>query len=211
MTLQNPFLPPIPPRSNLPDQTASGGQAVSQEALAQAASPATASTHSLFYLGPSGPSIPVFGRLRHDFSHMMSSFMRGPFREAAAELKESTREPMMSRVGYAISKVMGGHMGDRSFDAFDWVPLVALLVATGLILSGLFPTGLTNFGINQGQLVVGRRDSRLEDETVLDKALSKFSLLIEDSFHAVLALSCGPAICQCCVTAVTVVVFRQKK
>ena len=30
-----------------------------------------------------------------------------------------------------------------------------------------------------GQLVVGRWDSRLEDETVLDKALSKFSLLFK--------------------------------
>jgi hypothetical protein len=44
------------------------------------------------------------------------------------------------------------------------------LVATALILSGLFPTGLNTFGINQGQLVVGRK-GRVEDESILDQAL----------------------------------------
>ena len=76
----------------------------------------------------------------------------------------------MMRLSHAMDKVMGGHVGDRTFDGFDWVPLIALLVASALILSGLFPTGLNTFGINNGQLVVGRK-GRVEDESILDQAL----------------------------------------
>ena len=35
--------------------------------------------------------------------------------------------------------------------------------------------------------------------------------LCSDSFHAVLALSCGRAKCQCCITTVTVVVYCVKR
>ena len=162
MVLQSPFVP------QQHDQLASGGQdSISADI------PESAGSHSLFYLGPSGPSMPVFGQLRQDLGQMMTSFMRGPLRKATADLKETAREPVMSRVGYAISKMMGGHMGDRSFDGFDWVPLIALLVATALILSGLFPTGLNTLGINQGQFVIGR-NGRVEDESVIDQALGEF-------------------------------------
>ena len=35
--------------------------------------------------------------------------------------------------------------------------------------------------------------------------------LCSDSFHAVLALSCGRAKCQCCITTLTVVVYRWRQ
>ena len=68
---------------------------------------------------------------------------------------------------------MGGHMGDRTFDVFDWVPLIALIVATGLILSGLFPSGL---GITNGNIILGRNGRIDEDKemSILDQTLSKF-------------------------------------
>ena len=52
-------------------------------------------------------------------------------------------------------------MGDRTFDVFDWVPLIALIVATGLILSGLFPSGL---GITNGNIILGRNGRIDEDK-----------------------------------------------
>ena len=69
--------------------------------------------------------------------------------------------------------MMGGHMGDRTFDVFDWVPLIALIVATGLILSGLFPSGL---GITNGNIILGRNGRIDEDKemSILDQTLSKF-------------------------------------
>ena len=151
------------------DQLAAGGHVYDREAVV-AASPAT--SHSLLYLGRDGPSMPVFSKLRQDFGQMMTGFTRGPLRETIQGLSHpsSNREPIMSRISNAMDKIMGGHVGDRTFDAFDWVPLIALLVATALILSGLFPTGFNTFGINQGQIVVGRK-GRVEDESILDQAL----------------------------------------
>ena len=48
--------------------------------------------------------------------------------------------------------------------------------------------------VTQGQGSTGLRRLRIE--------------LCSDSFHAVLALSCGRAKCQCCITTVTVVVYK---
>ena len=52
-----------------------------------------------------------------------------------------------------MNKLMGAHYGDRVFDIFDFLPLVALLVGSALLLGGLFPNGLTNLGLNNGNLV----------------------------------------------------------
>ena len=53
---------------------------------------------------------------------------------------------------YDVSNIfIVGHIQDRTFDIFDFLPLVALLVATGLIISGLFPTGISTLGINNGK------------------------------------------------------------
>ncbi len=49
---------------------------------------------------------------------------------------------MTSRVGYVMSKIMGDHYGDQQFDVFDFIPLIGVLIASALLLSGLFPTGL---------------------------------------------------------------------
>ncbi len=52
-----------------------------------------------------------------------------------------------------LNKLMGAHYGDRSFDVFDWLPLVAILIASGLILAGLFPNGFNSFGFTNGSIV----------------------------------------------------------
>ena len=126
--------------------------------------------NSLLYLSPTGPSVPVAHKLRQDLGDMMSYMMNGPVRDMTHSLTHN-RTPMMARVSNALQKMMGGHMGDRTFDAFDWVPLIALIVATGLILSGLFPSG---FGITNGNVILGRRDGRADgpEPSILDQALS---------------------------------------
>ena len=149
-------------------------------------------TNSLFYLAPSGPTVPVISRLTNDLQEMMTGLMRGPVRDMTTNLIHSDT-PVMSRIGNTIHKMMGGHMGgksilrsfqniftsifiilDRTFDVFDWIPLVALLVATGLILSGLFPTGLSTIGLTNGNLILGRSiEDTDENQTILDHAISK--------------------------------------
>jgi len=64
-----------------------------------------------------------------------------------------------------IGKVAGGHFGDRSFDGYDWVPLIAVLLSAGLIFAGLFPNGFNNFGLNNGNIVLnnGREGRRVDD------------------------------------------------
>merc|ERR1712226_226000 len=88
-------------------------------------------------------------------------------------------------------------MGDRSFDVFDWIPLIALIVATALILSGLFPSGL---GLNNGNVILGRRNGRV-DESILDQTLGNLetgvlmmsALRTEDGCSARLACRLGQA------------------
>lgn len=129
--------------------------------------------NALLYLGPSGPSVPVASKVQHDFSHMVQTFSQGPLREIInQDFSSIQKEPLMPRISHAMKKIMGGHIGDRSFDAFDWVPLLALLVATGLILAGLFPNGLNTLGLNGGSLVLGRKGRyENEDEGVLGQTL----------------------------------------
>ena len=74
-------------------------------------------------------------------------------------------EPLMSKMGFVLDKLMGAHYGDRNFDVFDWIPLIAILIAGGLIAGGLFPNGINTFGLNNGNLVLnGRRTDRKDDE-----------------------------------------------
>ena len=154
------------------DQVALGGHIYNQEAHIYNRDAASPTSNSLLYLGRDGPSMPVFSKLRNDLGQMMTGFTRGPVREMVQGLKKpSSNEPIMSRLSSAMDKIMGGHVGDRTFDGFDWVPLIAILVATALLLSGLFPN--TNiFGLNNGQLVLGRK-GRVEDESILDQAIGK--------------------------------------
>ncbi len=56
-------------------------------------------------------------------------------------------------MAYVVTKMLGNHYGDRSFDVFDWVPLIAVLVAGGFIVAGLFPNGFNTLGITNGNLV----------------------------------------------------------
>lgn len=77
----------------------------------------------------------------------------------------------MSRVGYSIDKVFGGHILDGSLDFYDFIPLVVVLVAAVFILIGLFPNGFSGFsnifnsglGLNNGQLIIGRDGRRVLD------------------------------------------------
>ena len=159
--------------------------------------------NSLLYLSPSGPTMPVVHKLRHDLGDMMTFMMNGPvrdFMDHTHSLASNNRTPMMARVGNALQKMMGGHMGDRSFDVFDWIPLIALIVATAFILSGLFPTGL---GLNNGNVILGRRNGRVEGdkESILDQTLGSLetgvlmmsALRTEDGCSARLACRLGQA------------------
>ena len=191
--VQNPFIK----RPLILDQVASGGFD------RQVAYENTPEANALLYLGPKGPSMPVIGKVNKDLNHMMSSFASGPWQEmkaSLASLPHQSRVPVMARVGHALQKIMGGHVGDRSFDVFDWVPLIAILVGSGLILAGLFPTGINTFGINQGQLVVGRNGRNdADNDSIMDQALSQLetgvmmltSIRYEDGCSARLACKLG--------------------
>ena len=118
--------------------------------------------------------MPVFTKMSQDLGQMMKFVMTGPVKEMSQSLT-SSKILMMSRVGNIMSKVMGGHVGDSSFDIYDWLPLVALLTGAALILAGLFPTGLTSLGLNNGALVLGRRQDRAENEneSVIEMTLAQ--------------------------------------
>ena len=64
-----------------------------------------------------------------------------------------SHDGFMDRIGNMMNKLMGAHYGDRSFDVFDWIPLVVLTIASGLILTGLFPNGISSLGLTNGNLV----------------------------------------------------------
>ena len=74
--------------------------------------------------------------------------------------------------GFTMNKIFGGHVGDRTFDAFDWLPLIAVLVGAALLLSGLFPNTFNVLGSNSLGIAIGRDGRVEEDETVLDQALT---------------------------------------
>ena len=82
--------------------------------------------------------MPVFTKMSQDLGQMMKFVMTGPVKEMSQSLT-SSKILMMSWVGNIMSKVMGGgHIGDSSFDIYDWLPLVALLTGAALIFVGLF-------------------------------------------------------------------------
>ena len=83
---------------------------------------------------------------------------------------------MLERMGHTIGKMMGGHFGDGTFDAFDFIPIVAVVVGAGLLLAGLFPNGLTSLGLTNGSITLGRKESRRGDDaktSMLDKAIDQ--------------------------------------
>ena len=142
---------------------------------------------SIFYLSPSGPRMPVFDQLTTDLEQLMTGFLRGDEDNAVTVVESRHKphtittyyepvisdpyyndEPLSTRMGHVFNKLMGAHYGDRSFDIFDWIPLIALLVASGLIISGLFPNGINSFGLTNGNLVL---NARKDDETVIEQAL----------------------------------------
>ena len=88
---------------------------------------------------------------------MMRGFMHNPMKTMTSHLPGDPRMPMTMRVGHMFNKLMGEHYGDRQFDAFDFIPLVAVIVASALILAGLFPNGINTFGLTNGNLVIGKR------------------------------------------------------
>lgn len=49
---------------------------------------------------------------------------------------------MIEHLATTLIQLMGDQYGDESFDLFDFVPLLGVMIASALLLSGLFPTGL---------------------------------------------------------------------
>ena len=93
----------------------------------------------------------------------MRSFMSRPiFEESGTNMMISLREVMHN---------MRNASGDNRFDIYDFVPLLAVLFATALILSGLFPN---SFNVAGGTLTFGRsvEAGRRSDEDPLDTAIS---------------------------------------
>ncbi len=171
---------------------------------------------SLLYLSPSGPSVPVLSRISEDIGHMMHNILRPPLAPSGhpvfrhpppkpvfhpTNFISEEEEPFMSRMGFVINKLMGAHYGDRSFDIFDWIPLIAILVAGGLLVGGLFPNGISTFGLNGGNLVLNgrRREDRLHEPDSLEYALEQLesgalmvsALTREDGCSARLACRLG--------------------
>ena len=94
----------------------------------------------------------------------MRGFMSRPiFEESGTNMMYSLREIMHN---------MRNASGDNRFDIYDFVPLLAVLFASALILSGLFPN---SFNVAGGTLTFGRAaeaSSRRTDEDPLDTAIS---------------------------------------
>jgi hypothetical protein len=66
--------------------------------------------------------------------------------------------------------------GDGTFDAFDFIPLVAIVIGASLLLAGVFPNGLTSLGLSNGSVVLGRKESRLDEgkkSSMLDEAIDQ--------------------------------------
>ena len=64
--------------------------------------------------------------------------------------------------------------GDGTFDVFDFIPLVAIVIGTSLVLAGLFPSGLTSLGFANGNVVIGRKDARNDvKKSMLDEAIDQ--------------------------------------
>lgn len=94
----------------------------------------------------------------------MRNFMSRPiFEKSGTNMMYSLREVMHN---------MRNASGDNRFDIYDFVPLLAVLFATALILSGLFPN---SFNVAGGSLTFGRSaeaSGRRSEEDSLDTAIS---------------------------------------
>ena len=64
-----------------------------------------------------------------------------------------------------MEKIFFGHLSDGQLDFYDFLPLLAVIVGGGLLFVGLFPNLNTDgfFNLNNGQLIIGRRDGRSDD------------------------------------------------
>ena len=81
----------------------------------------------------------------------------------------------VARLSCANLSLFSFPKGDGAFDAFDFLPLVAIVIGTSLILAGLFPSGFTSLGIANGNVVIGRKDARDDDvkKSMLDEAIDQ--------------------------------------
>jgi len=130
------------------------------------------SSKAILKLSASGPSSPLFNELIDDFSRRVPR-PKWPKRRRRQRPRPLRFPPprqypspedgrITSRVSYVFNKLAGGHVGDRSFDGYDWLPLLAVILAGGLILAGAFPNGINNFGLTNGNLVLAReREGRV--------------------------------------------------
>ena len=95
-------------------------------------------------------------------SDMRNLMSRPLFEESGTNMMFSLREIMHN---------MRNASGDNRFDIYDFVPLLAVIFATALILSGLFPN---SFNVAGGTLTLGRsaEAGRRSEEDPLDSAIS---------------------------------------
>ena len=115
-------------------------------------SPYDPKDNALLLLSPSGPRMPVISRLANDMSDMVSAHF-DPKRQS---LSSKVGNSMYNTGRYIVEKIAGGTI-DGEMDIFDLLPIIGVIVASALLVSGLFPTALTSFGFNSGSFVLGRK------------------------------------------------------
>ena len=108
--------------------------------------------NALLLLGPNGPRMPILNRLVSDMSNMVSANMDPTKVSLSSKLGNSMYDNGM----YVMNKIAGGTV-DGEMDIFDFLPILGVIIGASLLIAGLFPTALTSFGLNNGQIVIGRR------------------------------------------------------
>lgn len=111
---------------------------------------------SLLTLTPSGPSMPFLTTMIDNVRSLLSEPI---FPRAGSEMMFSIREVMHN--------MRNAHV-DQRFDIYDFLPLFAVLFATALILTGIFPNSLALTG-GGGTFSFGRSD----DADPLDLAIDQ--------------------------------------
>ncbi|XP_071747774.1 uncharacterized protein [Lepeophtheirus salmonis] len=148
---------------------------------------------SLMFLGKHGPSFPVFTSMMKDLHHAMERMVGNPL-----EIFNGQPSSILTTMRTFLNNFSVGSYGDNKLDIFDFIPLLAVLVASVLIFAGTFPNGVNILGLNQSTLPLGRR---VDEETMFETALNQLesgvmmisAIRHEDSCSAKLACKLGDA------------------
>uniref|UniRef100_A0A0K2VCF1 Uncharacterized protein n=2 Tax=Lepeophtheirus salmonis TaxID=72036 RepID=A0A0K2VCF1_LEPSM len=145
------------------------------------------------FLGKHGPSFPVFTSMMKDLHHAMERMVGNPL-----EIFNGQPSSILTTMRTFLNNFSVGSYGDNKLDIFDFIPLLAVLVASVLIFAGTFPNGVNILGLNQSTLPLGRR---VDEETMFETALNQLesgvmmisAIRHEDSCSAKLACKLGDA------------------